>query len=220
MDTENLKKEFCITASSWNKSSQDSKNEFIQLLKTDVAGARNFSRLYFEKFLLIHEIGHVIQDIYSQKGESNQTEAEKEYYANVFALKYFQYKKEERYLIDIFKWFDYLLDAYNVKIVFHLDSIDKMLEKYKKDRRTYGALQFVLVKEAQNNKMSLQKIVEKISVGELTTLNSSIILRKGLIGNELVSECLELIFSMNEFYPRVEVEYGQSLGFQTLERIF
>ncbi|MFA6507665.1 MAG: hypothetical protein WCT14_16305 [Treponemataceae bacterium] len=57
MNSENRKQDFCITASSWDESSPESKNEFIQLLKTDIAGARNFSRLYFEKFLLIHELG-------------------------------------------------------------------------------------------------------------------------------------------------------------------
>jgi hypothetical protein len=81
-------------------------------------------------------------------------------------------------------------------------------------------MQFVLMKESFTDRTPFPSIVGNMTGGELCSQNTSIILRKGLLGKELVMECIEYIFSMHELCPVVELGYCQRLGFQTLEKIF
>lgn len=220
MLTENRKTNYCITACSWQESTAESRKELMTLIKRSERDALHFCRLFFERFFLVHEFGHIIQEYYETENPDARSECEKEYLATLFSIKYFQYKNESTFLVDILKWIDYLFDLYNVKIVFHEESISELLERNRDDVKKHGLLQFVLIKEAVKNKKHLNYILKEMSSGQYGMVNPNVPMRKGLTGKELIDECSELVFSLHERKPNVRLEYCATLGFQEHSEIF
>jgi len=206
-----------ITGCSWERSSPETRRSFAELLKTPESGAASFCGLYFERFTLVHEVGHIALDLCV--GEGGRGGAEEEYLANLFALKYFQYKNCDKYLSDLFRWIDYLLELYQVKIKFDLKAMDILFEKYRQDRRTYGALQFTCIREALKDPTPLQELMERLTCGRISALNSGVILRKDLSGADLVAECAQVVFGLSDAIPAIELNFAPELGAQKWERI-
>lgn len=73
-----------ILGCSWDLSAPGTRRSFAELLNSAEGGAKNFCDLYFDRFLLVHEVGHIVRDLCA--GGAPPAGAEEEYLANLFAL--------------------------------------------------------------------------------------------------------------------------------------
>jgi len=148
-----------------------------------------------------------------------QKGAEEEYFANLFAIKYFQYKNEDLFLQNIEKWIDNLLLKYNVGLKNDVMRLNKLFERYTLDLRTYAALHFVSIKDSLENKRTFEEVVYLLSGGKIKLINKSIILKKGINRDDLISECLAVLFGMTKDIPVVKIEYLGELTIGKYEKI-
>jgi len=119
--------DYLIKSYLWNDLSSESKNGLCELTKSGYENAKAFTSLYFNKYDLAHKIGHIVRLELGQEKIEPGHELEEEYLANLFAVKYFQFKKEDVYLCDLTRWIDFLLGTYNIKSDIDLFTIKKRL---------------------------------------------------------------------------------------------
>lgn len=196
-----------------------SKKLVMELLKTDDSGAKDFFSIYFDKYDIIHKLGHILRIECGIDRRDMNKGAEEEYYANLFAIKYFQYKKEKVFLKNLEKWIDYLLLKYNVKLTNDVMRLNNLFKKYTMDFRTYGALHFVSIKDSFDNKRSFEEIVYLLSGGKISSINKGIIMQAGINGSLLLNECKQVTFGMVNDMPEIEIGYLKELTIQKYEII-
>ncbi|HUW71257.1 MAG TPA: hypothetical protein VMX33_13595 [bacterium] len=208
-----------IRSCRWNDFTKLGRKVFTELLKTNEEGASAFFGIYFNKYDVIHKLGHILRTECGLNNREMQKGAEEEYFANLFAIKYFQYKNEEIFLEDIEKWIDYLLSKYNVGLKNDVMRLNKLFERYALDLRTYAALHFVSIKDSLENGRTFEEMVYLLSGGKIKSINRSIIMQKGINGMSLVNECLAVLFGMTTDVPEVEIEYLTELTIGKYEKI-
>lgn len=174
-------------------------------LTTLVAPARldpaEFCSLYFERFHLVHRMGEVLLD----QTAGGIPPAEREYLANLFALKYFQNKQETTYLEKLCRAIQLLLDAYSAHFSFDVRTMNDLYPKYRRDLRTLAAFHFNAFLRCLGDPRTFDELVRDLSGRTIDRLNPYLILRRGLGGDALVNECLQLVFEFAPTYPEVEL---------------
>ena len=136
---------FTITTCNWNSVSERTRLEMFSLLRMDVRRSTEFCMLYFDRFDILHKVGHLLIDLY--RGGRPRAGATEEYCANLFALKYLQYKNETEYLARLSEQMHTLLEIYGAGFEFDPRKLDPLFERYASDVRTYGALHFLSLKK-------------------------------------------------------------------------
>ncbi len=208
-------KEFVIRSHAWNKTNQDFKSDFASLLKTDLKKAEIFCDEYFDKFFLLHKIGHIILHKYDEM--YNATPAHTEHCANLFAYKYLEYKKEQEYLQRLTQCINSLRLSYNSAFDFDIDKMNKLYPSYKRDIVTFAALHFNSVMGCVKCMDDLPEVMARISKGQLNRINTSIIFRKGIRGIDIINECISTVFEMNDYVPDIKLEYLDNLSLDNFE---
>jgi hypothetical protein len=211
--------DYLIKSYLWNDLSSKSKTGLGELTKSGYENAKAFVSLYFNKYDLVHKIGHIVRIELGQHDVEAGHELEEEYLANLFAVKYFQFKKEDVYLSDLGKWIDFLLASYNIKSDIDLFSIKNEYVKYTEDIKTHAAISFVMIKQCLQNTKNLGDVVKVLSKGNLKTINTSVITRKGIIGKELINECKEIMFALYDNSVSIDLEYESELNMKEYEKI-
>ena len=201
---------FTIRSHLWRETNQDFKSDLASLLKTDLAKAECFCDEYFDKFYLIHQLGHIILHLFDP--EQAQKPARTEYLANLFAVKYFEYKKEYDYLDRLSDCLAGLASSYRALFDFHVDKLNGLHDKYKKEIITLAAWHINALRAARRSKESLAAVLSHMSGRALTSLNNGVLPRKGLRGRALLQECKSTIFELNNVMPEISVEYCQDLS--------
>ena len=211
--------DYSIKTYLWNELSSKSKNGLCEMTKSGYENAKAFASLYFNKYDLAHKIGYIVRIEPGQEKVEAGHELEEEYLANLFAIKYFQFKKEDVYLGDLTKWIDFLLGSYNIKSDIDLFSIKNEYLKYTEDIRTHAAISFIMIKQCLQNTKSLGDVVRVLSKGRIKAINTSIITRKGINGKELVNECKEIMFDLYENGVAIDIEYEPEINIKDYEEI-
>jgi len=215
MDTNRQSTKFTIRSHLWKNTNKDFKSDIASLLKTDLKCAENFCNEYFNKFFLLHKIGHIILHKYDPLHHANP--AYTEYCANLFAYKYLEYKKEYKYLEGLTHYVSSLLKKNDAVFDFDVERMDKLYSKYKMDITTYTAFHFNSLIKCINSLEDLPEVLKNISKGVLTQINSGIIFRKGLSGMDLVNECIGTIFELNDDVPEVTLKYCEDLSLNNFD---
>jgi hypothetical protein len=209
--------QFEIVSFTWDTYSQVGKQKLTKLLRTDEKTAYNFCNLYFNRFDLIHKLGHIFVNTFNP--DKNIPLITQERYANLFAIKYFQYKNENAYLTLLGKWFSLLLKIYNVSFDYNQINSDSTFEKYRKDIITYAATHFYCIQNCLNDPETFEDIIIRIGHDKLTEPNKGIILRPGINGQDLLYECIFTIFEMNYAYPEITIDYKEETSLDNIEHI-
>lgn len=210
-----IDEQYLIRSFSWDKGNQDSRQKLMELLRANGANAKHFSDEYFNKFYLVHKIGHIILHRHDYDEAAHSAEAE--YFSNLFAYKYFEFKKENRYLDELSTRIDALLYLHNANFDFKLPLMNSLYDKYRKDLRTYAAFHFNSYRKCRSVDKNLLAVMQAISRGKMASLNTGIVLRRNLVGIDLVNECLSTVFEMNEEPPAVGLEYRAELSVDTFD---
>lgn len=210
---------YSIRSYLWNDLSIKSKKGLEELTKSSSDNAKAFVSLYFNKFDLIHKIGHIIRIELDSDHQKIEKKIEEEYLANLFAAKYFQFKNEEVYLKDLERWIDFLLRQYNINHEINVLEINDGYAKYTEDIRTYAAISFVMIKQCLKNAKSFDEIVNVMSKGKIASINKSIITRKGINGIALMDECKEIMFNLYESVVDIKLIYESELDIKNIEKI-
>ncbi len=201
----------------WESTTEAGRAKLAGLLRTDAANAAKFSALYFERFDLVHKLGHIYMELFDR--EPSRPRAESDYRANLFAVKYFQHKNEGAYLSTLQKWFDLLLKVYGVNIDPSSSTARSLYEEYRKDLRTFGAFHFASVKKCLDDDSDLGAVLRRLGNRDSKPPNSGIIFRPGLRGMDLVHECLMTVFEMNAVYPEIAIDYRDELRLDEVDSI-
>jgi hypothetical protein len=201
----------------WESTTEAGRAKLAGLLRTNAGNAAKFCALYFERFDLVHKLGHIYMELFDR--EPSRPRAESDYRANLFAVKYFQHKKEGAYLSALQKWFDVLLEAYGVNIDPSSPRALSLYEEYRKDIRTFGAFHFASVKKCLDDDSNLEAVLRKLGNRDSKAPNSGIIFRPGLRGMDLVHECLMTVFEMNAVYPEIAIDYRDELRLEEVDAI-
>ena len=211
--------DYLIKSYLWNDLTSKSKNGLGELTRSGYENAKAFVALYFNKYDLVHKIGHIVRIELGQEETEAGHELEEEYLANLFAVKYFQFKKEDVYLGDLAKWIDFLLGAYNIKSDIDLFSLKNEYPKYTENIKTHAAISFVMIRQCLQNTKNLAEVVRVLSKGKIKTINTSIITRKGINGKELINECKEIMFDLYENNINIDLEYESEINMKDYEKI-
>ena len=218
MENTEGKDNYIITTCHWEDVSIITKQKMQELLKIDFDSATEFCRLYFNKFDIVHKIGHVIIKLFHNESRDDK-EAEDEYLANLFTLKYFQFKNDKKYLFALSNYMSEILAIYNTKLNYDALKLNVIFDKYKQDVRTYGALHFLSFLKCFEERANLKDVLETISNGYIKSINNGIILRNEITGMELLNECLSLVFDLNNAQPDVKLKYIIDFDIQKLGKL-
>lgn len=205
-------RQFVIRSHTWHETDRDFKNDLASLLKTDLAKAESFCAEYFDKFYLVHQVGHVILQLFNTKDPA--TPARGEYLANLFAVKYFEYKREGDYIDKIAHCMAVLTKAYRAEFDFDIERMNQYHERCKTDIVALAAWHFNAFLSSRRSTHKLAQVMSHMSRGQLATINSGILPRRGIGGQTLLQECLVTIFEMNGIMPDIRLEYCPSLALE------
>lgn len=205
---------FSITTCQWNSLSERTRLEMLSLLRLDVRRAAEFCTLYFDRFDILHKVGHLLIDLF--RGDAPRAGATEEYCANLFALKYLQYKNETEYLARLLEQINALLEIYGAAFDFDPRTYDPVFERYTRDVRTYGALHFLSLKKCTREVRDITTVIRCLTNGGITAPDSGIIPRRNLAGQALLDECLAFVFSLSGFMPEVELRYLTDFDIRSL----
>jgi hypothetical protein len=208
---------FEIRSYTWDRNSPQCKELFQSYLKTTPGSAATFCDIYFERFYLLHKLGHIV--LHRNDREHMSHPARTEHLANLFALKYFQEKGEDEYLERLRECINYVLSVYSVRIDFDCDKFDPIYPKYTHDFRTYAAISFSSLKKCYDDDSSFKQVLSRASCGNLNQTHPGIILRKDLKGQELIDECLSYVFELSGDVPEVKLSYEYTLALDKLDLV-
>ena len=180
------------------------------MLKTDDSNISELCSMYFEKFYILHKIGHIIMHKYDEKHHIQ--EARTEYCANLFAYKYLEFKGEKEYLRILFTVIQNILTINKAYFDFDIDKMNGLFSRYKMDFLTYVAYHFNCFNSCISNKHEFSEVIKCMSKGKLNHINNGVYLQKGLSGTELINECLVTVFELNDDLPIIELNYCSNLN--------
>jgi hypothetical protein len=204
-----------IVSYRWDDSSAEGKAKLADLLRTDPATAAKFCEIYFNRFDIVHKMGHIFLDAFN--GEL--TDADLDIGANLFAVKYFQRKKESAYLDLLSKWIKVLLRLYGVGLDVDWAKVNGKYGSYRRDLRTYAAIHFCGVLKCLDEPEDLDQVIARLGRGKAQPVNKGIILRQGLKGADLVNECVSAVFEMNDMSPGIELSYAPEISLGNIELV-
>ena len=208
---------FTIRSFLWETFTPEMKNTMCSLLKSDTDKARSFCDCYFNVFHILHKIGHIITHTFNV--HHNEDAALNEYYANIFAYKYLEFKKEKDYLKDLISCISFLLNEYKLSFDYHIPKMNEIFIKVKQDLFQYSAFNFNCIRKCSSDKRSFEEILTTISRGNLTTINSGIVPTPGLHGIDLVNECLAVVFELSGYIPDIKLLYCPNIALENLELV-
>lgn len=206
---------FTIRSFLWETCTPETKTTMCSLLKSDTDKARSFCDCYFNVFHILHKIGHIITHSFNE--HHNEDAALNEYYANIFAYKYLEFKKEKDYLKDLISCISFLLNEYKLSFDYHIPKMNEIFHKVKNDLLHYSAYNFNCIRKCCSDKRSFDEILQTISKGNLTTINSGIVPTPGLHGVDLVNECLAVVFELSGRIPDIKLQYCTHIALENLE---
>lgn len=192
---------FVIDTYAWDSLTPSGQAELSTLVAPAGLDPSDFCSLYFDRFHLVHRLGEVLLAVTA----GGVPPAEKEYLANLFALKYFQHKGEAAYLERLCSAVKALLDAYIAHFAFDVRAMNDLYPKYRRDLRTLAAFHFNAFCRCLNDHRTLEELVRDLSGRTIERINPYLVLRRGLGGDALVNECLQLVFEFAPTYPNVEL---------------
>lgn len=199
---------FVIDTYAWDSLAPSGQAELSTLVAPAGLDPSDFCSLYFDRFHLVHRLGEVLLAVTT----GGVPPAEKEYLANLFALKYFQHKGESAYLERLCGAVTALLDAYTAHFAFDVRAMNDLYPRYRRDLRTLGAFHFNALCRCWNDVRTLEELVRDLSGRTVERLNPYLVLRRGLGGQALVSECLQLVFEFGPLCPDVALRPRRALS--------
>lgn len=203
---------FVLDTYQWSGLDAGTRRDLATLLAPAQLDAPRFCDLYFDRFHLVHRLGEVLLD----QGRGAHPPAEREYLANLFALKYFENKNEQEYLESLCQTVRSLLDAYAAHFSFDLEAMNDLYPRYCRDLRTLAAFHFNALSRCQGDPRTLVDLVSELGRGTIERLNPYVILRRGVSGQTLVNECLQLVFEFGPEVPLVELRPRAQLRVEDL----
>lgn len=206
---------FRINSISWENANQECKEVFKQILLTDDKKISELCTMYFEKFYILHKIGHIIMHKYDDKHHIQ--EARTEYCANLFAYKYLEFKGEKDYLKLLFSVIQSILQLHKAFFDFEIEKMNILYKRYKKDLLTYIAFHFNCFNKCVTNEYNFSDVLKHMSKGRLSNINNSVLLQRGLTGTDLINECLVTVFELNDLIPIIELNYCTNLNVNNLD---
>ena len=208
---------FVIRSLLWELVCPETQRLLMGLLGYDEKEASRFCLDYFDRFYVLHKIGHII--LHKFDPNHQQTAANTEFLANLFALKYLQYKREDALLVDLVARVEGILAAHHAVFAFDIPKMDRLFPQYRKDLRTYAAFHFNSLLEGLSFVDEFPAVLDRISQHHLTSLNHAIVLRHGTHGRQLINECLQTVFETNTDVPSVTLQYCDSLQLDNLDLV-
>ncbi len=208
---------FTIRSFLWESCTPETKKIMCSLLKSDIDKSRCFCDCYFNVFHILHKIGHVITHTFNEK--HNEDAALNEYYANIFAYKYLEHKRERDYLNNLLSCITFLLDEYKLGFDFHIPKMNEIFSRVKSDLLYYSAFNFNCIRKCTSDNRSFEEILDTISKGNLKMINTGIIPTPGLHGIDLVNECLALVFELSGYLPDIKIAYCSNIAVENLELV-
>lgn len=203
---------FVLDTYAWETLAPPGQTELATLLAPARLDPADFCGLYFERLHLVHRLGEVLLD----QGPGGIPPAEREYLANLFALKYFENKGETAYIESLCRAIESLLGAYAAHFAFDVRAMNDLYPKYRRDLRTLAAFHFNAFRRCLGDPRSLEDVVRDLSGRTIERLNPYLILRRGLGGDALVNECLQLVFEFGPSFPEVELRPRADLRVEDL----
>lgn len=205
MNQQSINHIFQMTISSWEKFTQDQRESCSELMKMEEKDAETFCTLYFDRYAIIHELGHLIRHFLRLNKNKASKGALEEYYASLFAVKYLQYRGDYKYLTEILEWIDIFYTKYSVGMEFNLTKLNCLYHRYTSDLKTLSALHFLCLKEANKSSIQFPELVRRHTEGKISNLNNSIIFQSGISGEILMNECLQVVFGMHHECPSLNL---------------
>lgn len=199
---------FVLDTYAWDGLDPGGRAELVTLLAPAGLEAPEFCSLYFDRFHLVHRLGEVLLDV----AAGGIPPAEREYLANLFALKYFQNKGETGYIETLCRAVQALLDAYSAHFAFDVRTMNDLYPRYRRDLRTLAAFHFNAFRRCLGDPRTLEELVRDLSGRTIERLNPYLILRRGLGGDALVNECLQLVFEFAPSFPEVQLRPRAALS--------
>lgn len=194
-------------------------NQFVGLFGKNEQEVVFFYNLYFSRYHILHELGHIIRDYLKIECNFISKGASEEHIVNLFAVKYLQYIQDYEYLQSLEIMINHLLFLNNISVDFNISQMDKNFSELCKDIRLYGALQFSSIKNSMTNPIDFLSLVSLMTNNKITLINSSIVFSKKKTGSELISECLELVFGLVEKKPEINFELNSDISIQKAFKI-
>jgi hypothetical protein len=201
---------FRINSFNWNLANEECKEVFKEIVNDETKDVSELCLMYFEKFYILHKIGHIIMHKYDV--DHHIQEARTEFCANLFAYKYLELKGEKKYLSVLTATIQNILHIHKAFFEFEIEKMNSLFSRYKLDLLTYIAFHFNCYNKCLNNEHEFLEIIQKMSKGKLSKINTSVIFQKGLSGVELINECLTTVFELNDDIPNIELKYCDNLS--------
>lgn len=177
------------------------------------AGA--FSRFYFPKFGVAHAFGQLLRD-YFNLNDTAPGGAYEDHMANLFAVKYLHHRRDSPYLDELSWWIEQVMSESTKRIPFDIDKLNRNYPQIQSNKRTYMLMQCLSIREAEKSYMSFTDTLSTVTEGHMNCTNPSIIFQRDHCGENLVNECLHLLFSCRNDFPSVKTVPVSSFGVQDL----
>lgn len=208
---------YLIRSFSWQSLGPDARTLLERLVGTAVGPAPEFCSFYFDRFYLLHKMGHIVLDLFDPGHMSVPARAE--YYANLFALKYLEHKSEHEY-VDLLEFrINRLLGLHNAYFDFELDDMNRLYPRYAMDLKTLAAFHFNAFRKCLGDPRPLADVLLDMTRQGLGRVNPFVLPRKGTRGEQLLSECCQMVFEFNPVFPVVDLEYDDYHGLEGLETL-
>lgn len=209
---------YIIKAFSFDLLGYECRNKILGLMHGHAELVKDFCDIYFDRFFLLHKVGHIVLEMFDP--EQSTFPARAEYLANLFALKYLEKKGEKDYIARLNQGIDLFLANHNASFEFNIQQMDSLFHRYKLDFLTYAVFHFNSYKKCITEKKSLEDVLFEISCGGLKEINNFTLLKKGAVGQLLVNECCQTIFELNTDVPLIKVEFTGNFCVDELDVLY
>jgi hypothetical protein len=208
---------YLIRSFAWESLGPDARTLLEGLVGSAVGPAPEFCSFYFDRFYLLHKMGHIVLDVFDPGHQ--RYPARTEYYANLFALKYLQHKSEHEYVDQLEFRINRLLSLHNAYFDFDLDDMNRLYPRYIRDLKTLAAFHFNSFRRCLGDPRPLGDVLLDMTRQRLGRVNPFVFPRKGTRGSQLLSECCQMVFEFNPVFPVVDLEYADFQGLEGLETL-